>query len=550
MSVSRVMVIGLDGGSLTLLEPLAENGVMPNLREVFRRGCYGTLRSTLPPFSAPAWVSFGSGKNPGKHGIFGFYRKSLGSFDRVPIDSSWVAARMLWDVLSQHGLESCVINIPISYPPKPLKGVLVSDFLVTPRRDCEFTYPPELKGELLDRVEGYHPAPFRAAAQSGEFLDEVLRWTERHEAANRYILRTYPWSFFVNNFQASDIVQHYFWDHLRPDRLLSGQGPFSRKLLEVYRLLDRIIGERLGLADKGTTVLLMSDHGFTDLRKFVYVNRWLRDQGLLVLNPKNLVQRSLEGAGVSQREIVRAIRRMDIFGLTDRMPLRRKWRLGTRLDQFIGGGVNWGRTRAYSGDLYEEGVYINLSGREPFGIVREGAEYEEVRGLIRAGLAGLTEEATGALVFNRIYRREEIYWGPLVDRAPDLVFDMGDGYAIHNKISVRHLFEAVPRTGVTGRHHVNGFYAWFGKGVEGEGKVEDGSILDVAPTVLYLLGVPIPRGMDGRILSQVVGASRLSAAPPTYSDDQDGGGEGGTEVFTTEDAQAIRERLSGLGYLG
>lgn len=550
MSLSRVMAIGLDGGSLTLLEPLAESGVMPNLQEVFRRGCYGTLRSTLPSFSAPAWVSFGSGKNPGKHGVFGFYRKSLGSFHRVPIDSSWVGARMIWDVLAAQGLDSCVINIPISYPPKPIKGVLVSDFLVTPRRDCEFTYPPEIKQELLKRVEGYHPAPFRAAAQSEEFLDQVLRWTERHEVANRYLLQTYPWSFFVNNFQASDIVQHYFWDHLRPDYLLNGQGPFTGKLLEVYRLLDRIIGERMALADSRTTVLLLSDHGFTDLRKFVYVNRWLRDHGLMVLNPKNLVQRSLERAGISQREIVRAVRRMDLIGLTDRMSLRPKWRLGTHLDQFIGGGVDWGRTRAYSGDLYEEGVYINLCGREPFGIVKEGAEYEEVREAVRAGLADLIDESTGARVFNRIYLREEIYSGPFVDRAPDLVFDLADGYAIHNKISVRHLFESVPRAGVTGRHHIDGFQAWCGSGVNAQGKVEGGSIMDVAPTVLYLLGLPIPKGMDGQILSQVLGISRLSEAPPTYSDDQDSEGKGKSEVFTTEDAQAIRERLSGLGYLG
>jgi predicted AlkP superfamily phosphohydrolase/phosphomutase len=542
----KVIVLGLDGTRLETLEYLVRRGHMPNTARILSEGAYGRLRSVLPPYSAPAWVTMTTGVNPGKHGVFDFLLHDPQLGKRIAVNSTSISAKTIWQILSDRKRSACVVNVPITYPPQPVDGVLVSDFLVTPEGQTDFAYPPQARDQIQRLVPGFHPAPFRTPSRTLAFLQQVADWTDKAEQVCQLVAQEYPWTFLMNVFQATDIIQHYFYDYLQPERLENANDPFVARLLRLYEQLDTIVGTRLAMMDSQTTLLLVSDHGFTALKRACHLNHWFQERGWLSLREPKAHQRLLTQLGLSQRQLIRWLQRLDVLGLVDRLPLRTRRRMGAQLDQAMGGEIDWQRTQVYVGPVSSQAIYVDLAAQAT---PTSSTPAEDVIQQLLTRLPRITDPATGNPVLRGIYRREDLYSGPHLEKAPPVVFELTPGYMVDNKVSVGSMFDDVLPSAGTGTHHPDGFFALFGESIEPCAEPLSAHITDIAPTILYLMREAIPASMDGRMLEEALKPDVLAALPADYTDISHLVGEGQQDVFSEEEMAVIYGRLQDLGYL-
>lgn len=526
---------------------------MPNLAALLRDGVWGGLRSTTPPFSAQAWVSMVTGKNPGKHGVVDFWEKSSGQAPdqrRSFVSARQIHGETLWQIAGRHGLRVGVVNVPVTYPPTAVNGYLVSG-LLTPQGRDDYAYPPELAKAILDQVPGYNPDPFDPLGTSRQQISALQEWMEKHEVISRYLMDREPTDLFFNVVQALDHLQHLFWndiaagsqraDGLAPDRC--------------YRLADDIIGHRLGLVDERTNLFLVSDHGFGPVRKWFHVNRFLLERGFLTLGEpaRGAAAAASARLGLTPQRIRSLVRRVDRLGLRQRIGRLARVTLGRRIDSALAPPVDWSRTRAYSGSPATEGIFINLKGREAGGIVLPGRHYEQVRDELAAALQALRDPETHAPVVQSVFRREELYAGPFLDLLPDLVFDLGDGpYLAGDALDAERMLEALPAGFVQGRHRSTGILAAIGPDIRSAGQmpVEGARIVDVAPTLLFALGLPIPEDMDGLPLLELFTEDYCSSHPLRYTAPESVAAMAPGPGDDEEDTAEMERRLRGLGYVG
>jgi predicted AlkP superfamily phosphohydrolase/phosphomutase len=556
----KVMVLGLDGATWDLLEPLMAAGYLPNLAALRDRAAWGRLRSTTPPFSATAWTTFATGVNPGGHGIFDYW--TGGREARTPISSLSVGAATLWRRLSEAGRRVAVVNVPVTYPPQPVNGVLVSG-MMTPGEDAAYTYPPELKEQLRIAAGGdYRADPHAAITQSKAFLRDALRWVEQCERGHLWLWQREPWDCFINVIQAPDPIQHYFWTFLQPDHPdyhAAGAAGFRELALEVFRAIDRLIGRRLEMLDGRTVLMLMSDHGAGEATHWFNLNRWLAQEGWLVQQPGFSSKTGVLGA-----QLWNALRRLDVLRLRGRIGNLARQRLRARVDRLLAPAVDWRRTVAYAGSPSAEAIYVNLAGREP---AAEGASPADVCEEIRRRLLALRGPDGGPVV-EAVHRREEIYRGRFLAQAPDLVLEIGRRpYSISENLAAAGLFERIPFQAGRGRHRPEGILLLHGPAVGPAGERPAAHIADLCPTILHLLGLPVPAELDGRVLADWLDPAwpvgqianlRYPAEPVGQIADLPYSPVAPAEtsavlspdaVYSPEDVAIIEERLRSLGYL-
>lgn len=552
----RVVVLGLDGATFEVLLPMMERGELSNLSRVMREGVWGRLESTTPPFSVQAWVSMATGKNPAKHGVTDFWDPSAGKSQREFASSHSIQGGTLWEILSRHGKRVGVVNVPVTYPPLKVNGYMISG-LLTPRNKVDYTYPAGLRAEILDAVGDYAADPYDPLSPNKILLKEFLYWMRKREEANRYLLQKHPWDFFINVIQALDHLQHLFWHHLDPRHPYYNPREAKRYaplITECYRLADTIVGERLKMMDGEITLFLISDHGFGPAHKWFHVNRFLNHLGLLVFQERggSLSSSLLRRSGLTSQKVKEIVRRGDIFGFRRRV-MGRGARIGfsKRVGGLLTWPIDWSRTKAYSGSPATQGIYINLQGREPNGIVEPGREYEEVREFIISELSRLRDPDTRASVIERAYRREEIYNGPFLSQLPDVVFSLdGQPFLASDDASVGPILERIPRNHLGGKHKPDGIFLALGANIREGGTIEGARIIDVAPTILYSMDLPIPKDMDGKVLLEVFAPNYREARSIRYEDvgvaEREGEGEA---TYSEEEIAEIEGRLKGLGYL-
>ncbi|MGC8836949.1 MAG: alkaline phosphatase family protein [Anaerolineae bacterium] len=536
----RVLVIGLDGGEWRVLEPLVAQGRMPNLGRLLERGVRGHLASTVPPVTAPAWASFLTGANPGKHGVFAFQRPLDQGLDRGWVNGAAIRAPKLWHYLEGQGLRCAFINVPMSYPPEPLPGYMVTGMLTPLGAEC-FTYPADLSPAL--RARGYVTdlrirkveREIDTPEQQVRLLQDLQDVARRRVEGVLWLWEREPVDLLMVVFETPDRLQHFFWGRL--ERALA-EGPadaVDEALLGCYGEVDRGIGALLALADEGTTVFVLSDHGFCGLHTAVHLDQWLAERGLL----------RYAGAKATVRRRVKA----GLAPLLKRV-LPRPWLLRGRQAFAVARVIDWERTRVYSGRSSENAVFLNTRGREPKGIVEPGQEYEALREEVIKELQALRDPRTGKRVLRRVFRREEVYHGPYVDSAPDVLFELTEGYEVTSEVATAGVFRDVSAQGA-GFHAQEGIFVAAGAGVAGPGRVEGAHIQDLAPTILHCLGLPVPTYMDGRVLEEVFAPAIRAAHPVVFTEALPTGipaREAGS-VFSPEDEEEIRQRLAGLGYL-
>jgi len=476
----RVMLIGLDCAAPELVFDrwLDE---MPNLKGLCRNGFHGPLRSCDPPITVPAWSVMMSSKSPGTLGVYGFRNRADYSYDRYSIANSLaIKEDRVWDILSRSGKRSIVIGVPGTYPPQPINGLLIGDFL-TPDITCNYTHPSELKDEIASVVGEYvvDVRDFRSGNKT-KILADIYEMTRKRFKVARHLLAKEEWDFFMMVEMGVDRIHHAFWDDMDPaHRLYQTGNQFENAIHDYYEEVDREIGKLLAFADDATAVLVVSDHGAKRMDGGICVNEWLIANGYL-----SLAEKPASPVPLSKAK------------------------------------VDWSRTKAWGEGGYYARVFLNVAGREPNGTVAP-EDYEKVREELAAGLKTIPGE-NGQEIGTQVFRPEQLY-KEVRGVPPDLIVYFGDLYwrSVGTVGGGRiHTFEN--DTGPDGANHAqNGIFLFrpAGVGIPRGQQVEGLRITDIAPTILQLFGLPVPHDMEGAPLTWCFADSSNGKSLPAHNTD-------------------------------
>ncbi|WP_170977454.1 alkaline phosphatase family protein [Halorussus salinisoli] len=534
----RTLTIGLDAGCRSVLDPLFEAGAVPNLESIVESGAAESLESQIPPWTPSAWPSLYTGVNPGKHGVFGFL--TFDGYDWDVVNATHVRERPLWDLLDHHGKSSVVVNAPVTHPPRKIDGAIVPGYTAPEDPDC---HPAGLLDDIRDEIGEY-----RVYAPRDADGREKVEWYERlvrmRGEAFRYLTDRFDPEFGFVQFQQTDTVFHEF------------PGD-NGKVRAVYEAVDRQVGTILETCDPDT-VVVASDHGMGEYTGHEFrPNEFLRERGLVETTTEGegmptwstiadnqlqdgkegrdgtdddptLLERGVAGlasVGVTSQRIRAALAAV---GLADFVAAR----VPTEVARAGSEQVDFPASRAYMRDRIELGVRVNLQGREPGGVVSE-SEYDRLCDDL-VDLLSAVETPDGKPVFERVARREEVFSGPYVERAPDVItvpreYDeflstrVGDGRFAPPSESYN--------------HKRDGIVAISGSGVNPSADLSGAHLFDVAPTILATMGVPAADRMDGSVLP-AVGAVGRESYPAFDAGEQEATDDGNVEA-----------RLADLGYL-
>lgn len=553
----KIVVVGLDGATFDLIKPWAADGHLPVLQRIMREGAYGTLGSTVPPMTAPAWTSFATGVNPGKHRLYDWIAREPDSYRFTPVTALDGTAPTLYAMLSGYGRRVVALNVPMTYPPTEVNGVLVSG-MPTPNTDVTFTYPETVYQDILDAVGDYilYPDPGEAYSDSGvdSFLDRLYRSADLRMQTFAYLRQREAPDFAMMVFNGTDTVSHALWKFMDPTHPLhdpSKAEKYGNAIRDYYKHVDGMLAGIVDNLDEDTTLVIMSDHGFGPFHKFIHVNNWLIQQKFMSIKPdlRSRFKQTTFNMGFSPMNVYDKLMKMG-FGKLKREVVRGQGQglLKTLFLSFA--DVDWSKTVAYSlGNVGQ--IYLNVAGREPQGTVKPGAEYDQVRQQIMDRLAELRDPETGEKVVETVYHREDIYHGDQLEKAADIVFIptrleyFGFG---EYEFGSHKIIESM-RRGISGTHRMNGVFLAYGAAIQAGVEVEGASLIDLAPTILHLMGLPVPDQMDGRIIQEAISPDyqpELVEVTSDWMSSDNGQGDGLTE----EQKKIVAERLRGLGYVG
>lgn len=553
---AKHLVIGLDGADVDVVMAMGAR-TLPNLFAQMSRGAWARLQSVQPPATLPNWTTFLTGTDPGRHGVFDFttregyaVRFTAGSVREAPT----IASR-----LDRLGLACACIGFPATYPPERLEhGVFVSgwDAPVAFEADASFVWPPSLHGEMKLRFGATRfddVDEFDADAPGWhERLPEALeaRIARKVEFA-RWLLEARDWDLFAIYFGESDTAAHHLWAHHDAASPRHPHGHASDGLTRVYQALDRAVGDLAIEAGDETELTVVSDHGSGGASDVVlYLNRALAEAGLLTFHEPRTSQALAGRLKDLALTLLPGPAREKLFQAFDaRLPslLESKVRFGN---------IDMARTRAFSDELnYFPGVWLNLAGRDPEGTVLERERAQATREVERALLA-LRDPLDGRPVVETVWRREELYEGPYVERAPDLLLrlHLRDGYSYNLMPSGT----APPLTGpwrrltpdehlgrkgrsLPGSHRERGLYIATGPRVSAVGEI-DAAIADATATLLARMDIALPSDASGRVLFEVLldGGAPATSLPDVPVTRAPSGPSGEAEV---------ERRLRALGYV-
>ena len=551
MELSRpVIVVGLDGATMDLIRPWASEGKLPNLARLMAEGVSGELRSTVPPVTAPAWISFMTGKNPGKHGIFHFRTYDLSKYtcyDETLVTSQEFANDTVFKIVGNRGLRVASLAVPMTYPPFPINGLMLSGY-PTPNLQKAYTYPPE----MADSFSNINITSEFFRHSDPERIRSATHMVEQLTSYCVQLMKEDHYDLFVVVYTNTDMASHFFRKYIEPDFPyydVEGAKTYGSVLLDQYRLADEAVGSLLEQAADDAVVIIMSDHGSDVIpTHYVHTNVWLSSKGFL--NPRGGLSSGFSRAATSIVEYIRISTPWARDFIKRRFPSAIK--AGISASMQSSAAIDWSRTKAYRVPMFffVEGIEINVKGRQPQGIVEPGREYEDLRTEIISDLGRLREPQTVEKIVREVLRKEDEYSGPLIDRAPDIIVFYDHDYSGGPNPSgpIVSEVERYKLETWSGQHRMNGTLIMWGNGVREGVELEGAQITDLAPTIMYLLGLPIPSDMDGQVLAQGLEPALLESQPITVEEAVDGQ-VGETSCMDPEEEEQIREALRGFGYI-
>jgi len=532
--MQRAAVIGLDGAAWHLVDPLIEAGHMPNLAALRAAGAAGVLSSTVPTYTPPAWTSAATGVNPGRHGIYGFIEGNAQTKGLELVHSGKIRVPTVWEIANDQGARVGVYNLPLTYPPRDLDGWMVSG-MMTPsygERLKGFAKPPEIERKVLacapDYVVDISPNWETDYKDTGlcRRVQDSLR--QRKLVLERLLDEDTPDLLFAV-LEAPDRLQHVYYRYMDPRDPLydSSAGRDIRAEIEkCFVLMDDIVGLVTRWAPGG--VICCSDHGFTAWEVSVHTNALLEQWGYLTTKT---AARAMQTSAA--RKLVPLAKRV----LPAKVARQAKGKTFAAID--------WSRTKAFASPIPQQGVFINVKGREPFGIV-EAQDVEALKDEIARRFEEL-KGPDGEPVTDRVWRSQDVFHGRALEGAPDVMPVLRDHrFELDDEIFHRDPFtdlSHLPR----GVHHPDGIVVVAGPDTRA-GRV-DGSVMDVTPTLLYMAGLKVPEGLDGTVLTDAFAPQTLEKRPVETTAPLSSRASDETSPYSEEEEALIEENLRGLGYL-
>jgi predicted AlkP superfamily phosphohydrolase/phosphomutase len=453
----RVLVIGLDCATPQFVFG-PDRFDMPNLQAVARAGGWGLLRSCDPPITVPAWACMTSSKDPGTLGVYGFRNRKDNSYDGMSTANATAIKEMrVWDILSRSGKKVAVVGVPQTYPVKPVNGWLTSGFLA-PDTSVDFAYPKALKAEVLEKVGDYifDAKDFRTD-EKDRLLKQIYALMHNRFDVAKYLMTTKPWDFFMMVEMGVDRMHHAFWKYVdRTHPKFEPGNPYENVMREYYKAVDDRIGELLSLVGDETAVFIVSDHGARPMYGGLCVNQWLIQEGLLVVRDK------LDG--------LKRIEDCDI---------------------------DWSKTKVWGSGGYYGRLFFNVRGREPQGII-DPAEYESFRDELVARIEAMPDHE-GKPLGNKAHKPQDLY-RKVAGVAPDLIVYFGDlGWRSVGTVGFDSIYTFENDTGPDDANHdFHGIFVMDDRAGRGGEEFRGLQLMDMAPTILDLMGVAVPADMQGR----------------------------------------------------
>jgi predicted AlkP superfamily phosphohydrolase/phosphomutase len=497
----KLLVIGFDGATFDLIEPFRKKGILPHISKVMAQGVSAPLISVIPPVSAPAWTSLVTGKNPGKHNIYGFQDKN----GRV-VNSTFRKSKALWNLLDEHGKRSITINIPMTSPPEKINGIMKSGILTPHERGFSGRFQID-KESLMEKEKA---------------LPKMFQWEINQTEKALEILKKEKWDLFFCVYHLSDFVPTIYWNYMditHPHHI--ADDTLSTAVEDAYRVLDDILGRYLSCVDSRTCVVVVSDHGMGPSRKVLNINEWLRREGFLdiktlafekALSPEKVT-------GLIKRHAV--IKRLVLL-LPDFLQ-KRAYRMVFSRSKDVLSRVHAGSHAYAFSHAHFASIWL---------LRKDEATLTEIEKRIR----DLKDPDTGEPIITRVYRKDQLFHGPWVENAPDLMVEAVPHYSIRSQ-RIGTLFSEPLQSG---DHRINGIFIAQGPLVR-PGSLKEHSIFDVCPTLLTILGLPVPSDMDGNVMDifkKEVPIQKTEESQREYHQ----------KIYTEEEEETIKERLSALGY--
>jgi predicted AlkP superfamily phosphohydrolase/phosphomutase len=532
----RVLIIGLDGATFDVLDPLMAAGRMPNLKHLIDTGTAGILDSTKPPITPAAWTTFMTGKGPGRHGIVDFEKYDVRT-NQLTFNSTYeIREKTIWEILSEKGFRVGSINVPMTYPPRKVNGFMISGF-ETPSIEKDFTYPRELKDEILKRWPGYsYRSDWKRKTFGGdELFQRNLEHIEKsfnqgYELA-AFCGEKYGWDVLMVLYKLVDNLQHKAWKYLDPKT--AGRHPRRAEMAaKCFEKLDDSIGDLTRLArENNALIIIMSDHGHGSLDGKAQPNLLLEKWGYLTIKSRVTQTRR------------RAQRIIDRF----RGKTTKRFAANLGIEHEL--DLDWSQTRAC---VMHAGIYgflyLSLKGRQPGGLV-DPADYERVRDDLREKFLAVrcrNPQGEEIQVFPEVHKTEELYNCPRDEQPwlPDLLLVPYPGLAVVRKIRGSKPVRWSSQSRLEGTHRVEGILIVNGPHVRQGARIH-ANIADVTPTVLAAVGLRVPADMEGQVLVDLFDTRpTIEFEPPQVFETV-----AHEEVYSEAEKEALTRRLSDLGYL-
>ena len=532
------MVIGLDGVAWHLLNPLIEKDLMPRLSAIRERGASGTLDSTVPTYTPPAWTSAITGVNPGRHGIYGFHATHAQHERMELMHSGKIQSPPVWEMVNSQGASIGVYNVPLTYPPQPLKAGWMVSGMMTPSYGHQLkglAYPADLEQEVLSWAPDYQveiKTSWEDDHKSDALCNRAFESLRQRKAVVEGLLSEHPVDVLFTVIETPDRLQHAYYRYMDPaDSMYSSDiGKKVRPAIEkCFAAMDEIIGVLDDYAGSDGGVIVCSDHGFTAWEYSVHTNALLEQWGLLKL--KGTARLMQTGAARALVPVAKKI-------LPAKVAREAK---GKTFD-----AIDWDATKAFASPIPQQGVFVNVKGREPRGIVGE-SELKTIKDEIAERFRTL-KGPDGRPVTDRVYLSEEVFRGEALRGAPDVLPVLRD----HRFELVDEIFHKKPFADVSdlprGVHHPDGVVVYAAPGIRRDASIS-GSVMDVTPTLLYMAGLGVPKGLDGSVATGAFEEGHLERQPIKTTDAPEAHKTDEESPYSSEEEAQIEESLRGLGYL-
>jgi predicted AlkP superfamily phosphohydrolase/phosphomutase len=517
---ARVLVIGLDGATWNIIKPLVEEGKLPTIQKLMRNGCYGSLESCIIPSTFPAWKCYSTGKNPGKLGVYWYFGVDMTGEKTVLHNSTSFKSAELWDILGQNNITCGVLDMPTTYPPKAIKGFMVSHGAPSP---SGYTYPKELEKELKERFNYKLEPDYHYQLDEEATIGGTKYVIEQRFKVAGYLLREFNPTFFHMTIFHIDPIQHFY-----PGEVVEG----------CWVLIDNGISSLLEqFCDEQTHVILMSDHGMTERKCTFQMGQWLMERDLVTLKKRRLLLASLlYKLGLRSETVLSLIGKTRIIPwLRLRIPggMRRRFAAFFPLEDenfspnAFEGSIDWAQSKI----IPVPGLFFYVN-RKLFGSEKECEEFKKS---VIQEIEEIEEPKTGKK-FASAVRREEIYFGEQVKYAPDIIVLPREGYSMSTSPRKKTTW-GYSTEGWRRMHKLHGIFLACGPGIKEGIEIKGASIYDLAPTILHLLGIPIPKDMDGRVLKEIFREdSALAKREIGYEE--------------LDERQRVKQKIKGLKALG